>query len=395
MPAVPLRVTKPSPSTPATENPLPPLLHTPSGLALLDLQGTIHFPPPESTSTSSSSLVGKLAFPFYNPELNGESDTKWMKRVYLYVGENQRLNGEVKKLPKPFAVIRKKGSGEGRGDDGGEDVSMGGTEQGEVEELEIVEIVKDATSTTHKPRIGFRAYRTPGTHFFTHRDTNILEQRRPHGWSTRIAAHGLSREYYHQCQPGASPQPQPSSSPSPSLSPTTDLPGSQPTPTGTPTGSGPGRDLQTGYLWIRGVAAPNFHKYMQSSPLLSPGPAVLGSYTTAGQFAILSSGQLVQLISSPSEPVKYLYAQVSSERSLNDLSLLVSWSETPNTYGAFAWNGDGLVWNHPDIKRPNAAAWYVCQGQKMYVNLGNYLYGTPSGCADQTIHYYNDKRAND
>ena len=46
------------------------------------------------------------------------------------------------------------------------------------------------------------------------------------------------------------------------------------------------------------------------------------------------------------------------------------------------------------MNRPNKSAWYVCTGQKLYINLGNYLYMTPSGCADQTIHYYNDKTAN-
>ena len=30
-----------------------------------------------------------------------------MKRVHLYVGQHQRLTGEVKKLPKAVAVIRK------------------------------------------------------------------------------------------------------------------------------------------------------------------------------------------------------------------------------------------------------------------------------------------------
>ncbi|KAG9205321.1 hypothetical protein G6514_008900 [Epicoccum nigrum] len=126
--------TKPSPAaTAAATNPLPPLLHTPSGLALLEIQGTIHFPPPTSASTTST-RVGKLVFPGYNPLLNGEEDTKWMKRVYLYVGENQRMVGEVKKLGKPFAVIGRKG--EERGEGGMEVDAV------EDEELEIVEVVK-------------------------------------------------------------------------------------------------------------------------------------------------------------------------------------------------------------------------------------------------------------
>lgn len=49
-----------------------------------------------------------------------------MKRVHLYVGQHQRLTGEVKKLPNPVAVIRKR--------DNGEAIADG-------EELEIAEIV--------------------------------------------------------------------------------------------------------------------------------------------------------------------------------------------------------------------------------------------------------------
>lgn len=87
-------------------------------------------PPP--SDPASSTLVGKLVFPLYRPELNDPSDTKWMKRVYFYVGENQRLSGEVKKLGKPFAVIRKRVVEDA-------DVDMDGDGG---EELEIVEIVR-------------------------------------------------------------------------------------------------------------------------------------------------------------------------------------------------------------------------------------------------------------
>ncbi|KAF2281443.1 uncharacterized protein EI97DRAFT_29443 [Westerdykella ornata] len=169
MPTIPLRLSRPRPSTPTSTptNPLPSILHTPSGLALLELQGTIRFPAPEhgpstssppsnpSSSTplapsTSSTLVGKLVFPLYNPDVNGENDTKWMKRVYFYVGENQRLQGEVRRLAKPFAVIRKVEGREGVGEvEGKGDVLMGdGDADGEKEvvevrdELEIVEIVR-------------------------------------------------------------------------------------------------------------------------------------------------------------------------------------------------------------------------------------------------------------
>jgi hypothetical protein len=133
---------------------------------------------------------------------------------------------------------------------------------------------------------------------------------------------------------------------------------------------------------------------MQSKPLYATGPAILGDYTTAGQFQVVD-GQLVQLVSGAGvKPEVLLYGIVSETRYINNMSLTVTWSESKNSYGKFAFNGDGLTWSHPSIQRPNAAAWYICSGQQMYINLGNYLYQTPSGCADQTIHYYNDKRAN-
>lgn len=55
-----------------------------------------------------------------------------MKKVYLYVGKHQRLTGEVKKLPKAMAVIRKR---ESEGEEEAE-------EEGGGEELEIAEIVR-------------------------------------------------------------------------------------------------------------------------------------------------------------------------------------------------------------------------------------------------------------
>jgi hypothetical protein len=132
---------------------------------------------------------------------------------------------------------------------------------------------------------------------------------------------------------------------------------------------------------------------MQTKPLYATGAALLGDYTTAGQFQVVD-GQLVQLVSAPGAAEKLLYAVVSETRYINDNSLSVTFSTTKNTYGKFAWNGDGLTWSVAGITRPNAAAWYVCTGQQLYINLGNYLYQTPAGCSDQTIHYYNDKTAN-
>lgn len=86
-------------------------------------------------------------FPLYNPLLHGEEDTKWMKRVYLYVGENQRMVGECKKLGRPFAIVRRRGGGASEGDAEGEEGAMEGVQrpgagEGDGEELEIVEVVK-------------------------------------------------------------------------------------------------------------------------------------------------------------------------------------------------------------------------------------------------------------
>jgi chromosome transmission fidelity protein 8 len=162
MPSVPLypRLRKHSEKIPdvttTIPHPFPHLLQTPSGLAILELQGTINVPSPEiddgdgnggeidnSTSlttehpteagATSETEIGKFMFPDYKPDLYGKEDTKWMKRVYLYVGKYQRLTGEVKKLPKPLAVIQRRQQDssashqQGHGD--GED------------ELEVVEII--------------------------------------------------------------------------------------------------------------------------------------------------------------------------------------------------------------------------------------------------------------
>jgi chromosome transmission fidelity protein 8 len=78
-----------------------------------------------------------LIFPDYRPETEEPSNTAWIKRVYLYVGKHQRLTGEVKKLPKAIAVIRKRVN-EDRGNSGTSAMET----DGQVEELEIVEIVK-------------------------------------------------------------------------------------------------------------------------------------------------------------------------------------------------------------------------------------------------------------
>lgn len=51
--------------------------------------------------------IGRLVFPDYKAG-SSPDEMSWTKRVYLYVGMHQRLTGEVKKLPKALAIVRKK-----------------------------------------------------------------------------------------------------------------------------------------------------------------------------------------------------------------------------------------------------------------------------------------------
>lgn len=114
-------------------NPLPQLLQTPSGLAIVEIQGTIHGPhtlPSGSPSYQSAvtTTLGRLEFPLYDAQ--EKNDGKWMKKVYLYIGKHQRLTGEVKKLAKPLGIIQKADAGR---IDSAKDMDS---------DLELVEVVK-------------------------------------------------------------------------------------------------------------------------------------------------------------------------------------------------------------------------------------------------------------
>lgn len=132
MPSIPIHL--PSVTPTRQNNPLPTLLRTPSGLSLLEIQGTIHTPTlqPEGCTTALSvdnctvMPVGRLVFPNYT-EATSEKGV-WMKTVHLYVGLHQRLTGEVKKLARPLAVMRRRA----------EDAK---TEAAGGDELEIVDVV--------------------------------------------------------------------------------------------------------------------------------------------------------------------------------------------------------------------------------------------------------------
>jgi hypothetical protein len=142
MPSIPIY--PPNRTAAVPPNPLPQLLQTPSGLAILELQGTIHVPPLSSEDDQTDgdtaidqqveTPVGKIIFPDYFAS-NPASDTSWMKQIYLYVGKHQRLTGEVKKLPRAIGIMRRREGGKDNGP----------------EELEIVEIVKYKIVFTQRP----------------------------------------------------------------------------------------------------------------------------------------------------------------------------------------------------------------------------------------------------
>jgi chromosome transmission fidelity protein 8 len=103
MPAIPISM-PPAGNSELASNPLPHVLQTPSGLAILEIQGSLNST--LSTEPGSNLPVGKLDFPLYDAS-EPVTNTAWQKRVHLYVGKHQRLTGEVKKLPQAIALLRK------------------------------------------------------------------------------------------------------------------------------------------------------------------------------------------------------------------------------------------------------------------------------------------------
>ena len=78
-----------------------------------------------------------------------------MKRVYLYIGQHQRLQGEVKKLAKPLAVIRRRSrpddAARGNEVDDDREKEVLGRKEEEKDELEIVEIVRWKLVFSNRP----------------------------------------------------------------------------------------------------------------------------------------------------------------------------------------------------------------------------------------------------
>lgn len=103
MPSIEL-VNRISTNPSSSQTTLPGLLQTPAGLAIIEIQGTIHLP---SSDESNGIEVGRLDFPLYDKAVHGDKEGAWMKKARLYIGKHQVLSGEVKKLGKPLAVIAK------------------------------------------------------------------------------------------------------------------------------------------------------------------------------------------------------------------------------------------------------------------------------------------------
>lgn len=226
------------------------------------------------------------------------------------------------------------------------------------------------------------------------------------GWSgpsTCVSGYTCSflNDYYSQCVPGTATTTSVSSptrttavgtttGPSTTLSTVT----TATTTTGGSAGTYP-TTLQSGYYWVRAVASPNFHSYLQAAPTATPSPgpgdAYLRSSQNAGQFNIIN-GQLLYNPGSSSGETLYMWVENPANKTQRTLQ---TWFDTTdNPYGAFAFQGDTLTWTVADISRPNAAAWLVCGDDgELYINTGAYAYDTPSGCADQTIHSYGGSTA--
>ena len=134
-----------------TKDPLPHLLQTPSGLAIVEIQGTLQVPPSEpqerldgtSNVDSGYTRVGKLVFPLLGKQDDTSEDHGWMKQVYFYIGNYQRMTGMVKKLEKPLGVMRKKRFNS--------EFLPGEISNSEGENLEIVEIIKYKIVFSQRP----------------------------------------------------------------------------------------------------------------------------------------------------------------------------------------------------------------------------------------------------
>ncbi|KAJ2895248.1 hypothetical protein MKZ38_006748 [Zalerion maritima] len=205
-----------------------------------------------------------------------------------------------------------------------------------------------------------------------------------------------ANDYYWQCIPGTDPAATTTTSSTLSTTTTSDVETTTTvdststtaeTGTVTQTGSTAGPTLVDGWYWIRAVVDPNYHNYLQTSPMGVAGQAYIDDASNAGQFNI-ADGQLVY--NTGAAP---LYMHVENPDDKTQRKLTTWFAEDPTDYGTFEFQGDTLTWSVDDIDRQNNAAWLVCEDQELFVNTGAYAYLTPEGCADQTIHSYGGSTA--
>lgn len=139
MPTVPLHPLPADRDGNAASNPLPHLLQTPSGLAILELQGSVLAEHGDDGQSMEALPLGKVVFPTADGQ-DVSSGGDWDgKRVFLFVGKHQRMTGEVKKLTKPLAIVRR------RTPETADDAPAAG------DELEIAEIAHFKILFAHRP----------------------------------------------------------------------------------------------------------------------------------------------------------------------------------------------------------------------------------------------------
>ncbi|KZP12780.1 carbohydrate-binding module family 1 protein [Athelia psychrophila] len=204
----------------------------------------------------------------------------------------------------------------------------------------------------------------------------------------------ISSAYYSQCIPGTAPTTSKSPVTTSNTGSSTSSPViiSTPTTSSGPTGTvawAPGTaTLLPNQLWIRADEQPDFHFYLQSKVLNSPGDAVISNPATAAQNNIVS-GQLVQYLPSGSKLYLGVYPNATGTTRLK-----MYWSTAPATNVTWSWEGDGVQGNVPGYTSAATGNFLSCTdtsttATNIYLDLGAFDYLTPTGCASETLNYYN------
>ncbi|KAF8528525.1 hypothetical protein BU17DRAFT_80971 [Hysterangium stoloniferum] len=154
-------------------------------------------------------------------------------------------------------------------------------------------------------------------------------------------------------------------------------------PAGTPTAAAPQatESLGWGQHWIKSSTG----LFLQAAPPWTPGDAVLGPATSAGEFNIVTTS-LVDTVHTPN----FLYATVAP-KTTGAAKLKLSFASgdlTPASGGVFAWSGSSkaLTWSRADS---TFTGWITC-GRVIYANLDP---AVPSGCTSVDIASHQSKFA--